>query len=784
MKHKFLLSIFAALMTGNISAQEWISSLGKDGGMPVFTKTFQITKKVKAATIHTSALGVYTFSVNGKEIDDEELKPGWTDYRKEIFYQSYVLPLSLLKGDTMNITAQVSNGWWIGGITRGVYGKDNRHAFICWVDMEYKDGTKEKFITDTSWKCSTDGPLLLGDIYNGETYDATRSVSEWHQVVVNNDAKGKLIPAFGPKVKIRDKALWRHPQRVTLYDGATPTNTDYGEIHVVKNLTSFSSPVTLEKGQTLLIDFGQNMVGWIDFAVKGQKGTELTCTFGEMLNYNGDARRLDKGPAGSLWTYNLREAKATFRYTLRGGEVEKGHPRHTFFGFRYAEITATGNVEIRKVVGQVVGSDIREWGQFECSNPDIDQLYSNVWWSQRGNFLSIPTDCPQRDERLGWTGDTQIFSTTALYNSDSKEFYRKWMRDMRNSQREDGAYCCTAPAANMWGYGGAAWGDAGIIVPWNVYMMTGDISIIKENYESMKGWIHHCSSFSEGEWKHVGAATEFGDWLAYKEVEKRYVSYVYYYHSCTLMAKMADILGREADAVRYRTLAEKIKNEFQHRYITDGEINTGKDTQTAYLLALHFNLLEDGQRAAAIKSLRKNIKENGYKLSTGFVGTGVLMETLTDYGMTDLAYRLMLQRENPSWLYSIDQGATTIWERWDSYTLADGFHKHEWNMNSFNHYSYGAVAGWFYSSILGIRPAEPGFKSILLMPHFGDKLSWAKGGTNTPHGRVDVAWKLSRNHTDEYSVTVPRGVKTTLLYKDDEPVVFVGDGRKHVFNLH
>jgi alpha-L-rhamnosidase len=503
-----------------------------------------------------------------------------------------------------------------------------------------------------------------------------------------------------------------------------------------------------------------------------------------MLNYNGDARRLDKGPAGSLWTYNLREAKATFRYTLRGGEVEKGHPRHTFFGFRYAEITATGNVEIRKVVGQVVGSDIREWGQFECSNPDINQLYSNVWWSQRGNFLSIPTDCPQRDERLGWTGDTQIFSTTALYNSDCKEFYRKWMRDMRNSQREDGAYCCTAPAANMWGYGGAAWGDAGIIVPWNVYMMTGDISIIKENYESMKGWIHHCSSFSEGEWKHVGAATEFGDWLAYKEVEKRYVSYVYYYHSCTLMAKMADILGREADAVRYRTLAEKIKNEFQHRYITDGEINTGKDTQTAYLLALHFNLLEDGQRAAAIKSLRKNIKENGYKLSTGFVGTGVLMETLTDYGMTDLAYRLMLQRENPSWLYSIDQGATTIWERWDSYTLADGFHKHEWNMNSFNHYSYGAVAGWFYSSILGIRPAEPGFQSILLMPHFGDKLSWAKGGTNTPHGRVDVAWKLSRNHTYEYSVTVPRGVKTTLLYKDDEPVVFVGDGRKHVFNLH
>lgn len=751
--------------------------------MPVFTKTFKAEKHIKKATVHSSALGVYTLLVNGKEIDDEELKPGWTDYRKEIFYQTHTLPSSLLKGDSINITAQVSNGWWIGGITRGVYSKDNRHAFICWVDVEYKDGTKDKFVTDCSWKCSTDGSLGMGDIYNGETYDATRTTSSWHNVVINKDNKGKLIPEFGPKVKIRDKALWRNPQKITLYEGATSTNTDYGKINVVENLSSFSSPITLKKGQTLLIDFGQNMVGWIDFAVKGQKGTELTYTFGEMLNYNGDARRLDKGPAGSLWTYNLREAKATLRYTLRGGEVEEYHPRHTFFGFRYAEMTANDDVEVRQVVGQVVGSDITEWGSFACSNRDINQLYSNVWWGQRGNFLSIPTDCPQRDERLGWTGDTQIFSTTALYNSDVKAFYRKWMRDMRNSQREDGAYCCTAPAANMWGYGGAAWGDAGIIVPWNVYVMTGDTHIIEENYESMKGWMRHCGSFSEGEWKHVGAATEFGDWLAYKEVEKRYVSYAYYYYSSTLMAKMADILGSKADAERYRSLAEDIKAEYQRRYITDCEINTGKDTQTAYLLALHFNLLEESQRASAMKSLRKNIEENGNKLSTGFVGTGILMETLTECGMTDLAYRLLLQRENPSWLYSIDQGATTIWERWDSYTLAEGFNKHEWNMNSFNHYSYGAVAGWFYSTILGIRPAEPGFKSILLAPHFGDELTWAKGGTMTPHGRVDVDWKKNSDGSYNYTVSIPKGIRATLVQEGMEPIKFVGNGKNKTFTI-
>ena len=798
---KRLLATFAMAIAyfSATHSQEWISAPTQDGSMPVFHKTFHLSKKVKSAVLHSSALGVYTLQINGSEIDYSELKPGWTDYRKEIFLQTMTVPKSLLKGDSLSITAQISNGWWIGGITRGVYGNNNRHAFICDIDVTYTDNTKDRFITDTSWQCATDGSLLLGDIYNGETYDARRKPTHWHNAIINTDNKGVLIPEFGPQVKIRDRKLWKTVANITVYEGSIATGTTYGKInnqqligpdgHWIKIFNTYSEKhptwIRLKRGQTILLDFGQNIVGWIRFTARGNRGTELTWRFGEMLNYNGDAARLDKGPAGSLWTYNLRHAKATLRYIMNGEGNETYHPRYTYFGFRYAELTATDDIDIAaNVTGMIVGSDIEEWGTFSCSNPDINQLYSNVWWGQRGNFVSIPTDCPQRDERLGWTGDTQIFSTTALYNSDVKDFYRKWMRDMRNGQRDDGAYPCTAPAANMWGYGGSAWGDAGIIVPWNVYVMTGNTQILTENYESMKRWMKHCAEASEDGWTHIGAETDFGDWLAYKEVEKRYVSYAYFAHTADLMAKISRLLGKNDDTAYYTALHHNIVDEFQRRYITNSEINTGKDTQTAYLLALHFGLLTPKQRPAAIESLRQNIINNGYRLSTGFVGTGILMETLTECGLTDLAYRLLLQRENPSWLYSIDQGATTIWERWDSYTKADGFNKHEWNMNSFNHYSYGAVVQWFYSTILGIRPDEsvPGFAHIILAPHFGGGLTWAKGGTMTPHGRIDVEWHHLDNGTYCYTVSIPKGTIATL-HLGNRSIEIKGNGKKHKYNV-
>ena len=786
---KSLILTFLLLMTTtfacesqDINTAEWICNSENAGatGMPMFHRTYHLDKPVRKVTVTSSALGVYVLKVNGVRIDDEQLKPGWTDYRKEVFYQTAELPKSLTEGDSLSITAQLSNGWWIGGITRGVYGQNNRHAFVCSVLVEYKDGSKVHFSTDGTWQCTSHTPLLSGDIYNGEVYDATITPSAWHNAAVYEGHAPMLKPAFGPAVKIRDKALWRKPQNFTIYQGSVPTETTFGRINVVDE--RHAAGFTLKKGQTVLVDFGQNMVGWIDFTVSGKAGTQLTWTFGEMLNYNGDEARLDKGPGGSLWTYNLRSAKASLIYTMRGGGAESYHPEHSFFGFRYAELTASDDCCLKSVIGQVVGSDIKEWGTFECSNPDINQLYSNVWWGQRGNFLSIPTDCPQRDERLGWTGDTQIFSVTALYNSDSKDFYRKWMGDMRASQRKDGAYPETAPFANMWGYGTSAWGDAGVIVPWNVYWMTGDKTIIEENYSSMQRWIDFCGSQSEGEWTHIGAEPKTGDWLAYKEVQPRYVSYAYFAYSAELMAKMADILGKAEDAERYRKLHEDVVDEFHRRYVSDDEINISKDTQTAYLLFLHFHLWKSERQLEMTKaSLRRNIETNGYKLSTGFVGTGILMNTLTEYDMDDLAYRLLLQRENPSWLYSIDQGATTVWERWDSYTQAEGFHKHHWNMNSFNHYSYGAVAEWFYSTILGICPDEPGFQTVCLKPRFGGGLTWARGGTTTPRGDVRVEWKQQKDNTYKYTVVVPKNTKAKLLIKGREPITFVGNGKRQTF---
>lgn len=783
-----LVCIFAGAVGNNtdtpLKYAKWISApRTTEEGMPVFRKSFVMEKDVKDIVIHSSALGVYELYVNGERIGDEQLAPGWTDYRKVVQYDTHHYTKRLQKGDTLCVAAQTSNGWWTGGIARDIYGKNVRKAFLCSIGLTYEDGTGKILTTDTSWRCSSNGALRMGDIYNGETYDArldgmdvmslgNYDDSKWNKVEENDDHKGRLEAPVCPPVRIRHEKLWRFPKKITVYEGSVKTDTDYGRINIVDSMSSVGKGITIRKGQTMLVDFGQNLVGWIDMSVTGDTGTEVTWRMGEMLNYNGDSKRLDKGPAGSLWTWNLRTAQATIKYTINDKlGIKHYHPSHSFFGFRYAELTATSDVCLHSLCAQVVGTDIEEWGEFECSNADVNQLYSNIWWGQRGNFLSIPTDCPQRDERLGWSGDTQIFAETALFNSNAASFYRKWMGDMRASQREDGAYPETAPFCNMWGYGTAAWGDAGVIVPWKVYLMTGDKTIIEENWESMCRWIEFCANQREGEWTHIGAETKTGDWLAYRLVDARYVAYAYFAYSTQLMQKMALATGRDKEADAFGALHDEIRSEFQRRYVTDGRINTGQDTQTAYLLALHFGLLEEGQRTAAIDSLRKNIEDNGYRLSTGFVGTAILMQTLTECGLTDLAYRLLLQRKNPSWLYSIDQGATTVWERWDSYTIEGGFNKHEWNMNSFNHYSYGAVAEWFYTGILGIQPDEdnPGFRHIRLDPQVGGGLTYAKGGTMTPHGRVQVEWEVLPDETIRYAFLIPSDCCATLRGKTYGP---------------
>jgi alpha-L-rhamnosidase len=525
---------------------------------------------------------------------------------------------------------------------------------------------------------------------------------------------------------------------------------------------------------------GQNFSGWIKIKVRGATGTSLKFRFAEMLNDNGAASRTNDGPGGSIYTYNMREAAANLNYIMKGNpeDGETYQPSTTFYGFRYCEVTTSATVEILSLTGEVVGSDIEEESAFATSHPDVNQLYSNVQWSQRANFLSIPTDCPQRDERLGWTGDTQIFARAAIYNADTRAFYHKWMGDMRASQRADGAYPDLAPYC-WYGFGNAAWGDAGIIVPYTVYVMYGDKSILEENYESMTHYMDFLATQKEGSYNYIGAGTGFGDWLAYEDMDKRYVSVCYYAYVAQLMEKTSQALSETANdtyalkAQSYAALYNAIKAEFNARYVNaNGTLKV--TTQTAYLLALKMNLLP-GETAVnrAIASLRQKIVTNGYKLSTGFVGTGTLNQTLSQYNQHDMAFNLLLQRSNPSWLYSIDQGATSIWERWDSYTLEKGFNDHSWIMNSFNHYSYGVISEWFFRTVAGIEVDEtnPGFKHFILqptpdnrtqLPQNQQRITEANATFHSAYGNITSHWTRKEDGRITYSATVPANTTATL----------------------
>lgn len=752
----------------------WISTSEKDGGrLPVFRKTFEINEVPNYAKLTATALGIYDVEVNGSRVGDQELKPGWTDYRKEVFAQEFDVSRYLRPGIN-EIRVQLSKGWWAGGISRQTYGRNPLLEFAAIIEID----DNLPMVTDSTWEYAIDGPLLAGDIYDGESYDARLTPRAWTPARVTGMKPVSVYVYNGLEVRVRDKSLWRIPVSITVYKDTIANGTRYGMISPIEILSDTS--FKLKKGYKAVVDLGQNMVGWVNFTAKAKKGTLLTLHHGEMLNYNGDhAGRLDDGPGGSVWLHNLRTAKAEIKYYFKGdGHGESWHPRHTFMGFRYVEISASQDVEIFRIEGQPVGSDIEEWGEFECSDENVNKLYSNILWGQRGNFLSVPTDCPQRDERLGWTGDTQIFSKTALYNSNAAEFYRKWMRDMRNSQREDGAFPDIAPYPSFWGYGTAAWGDAGVIVPWNVYEMTGNRKILEENIESMEKWMQWLedqteTSVSESNpsdriiYRYCGGGTSTGDWLAYAQLDPRYVSMAYYAYTSNIMTDVCQILGRASRANHYRNLCNEVKREFRMRFL-DGDGQLESDSQTAYLLALRLGLLPDSCVQEARNRLRRNIENNNYKLNTGFVGTAFLCPTLSEEGMDDLAYALLLQRENPSWLYSVDQGATTIWERWDSYTIDGGFHKHHWNMNSFNHYAYGVIAEWMYAYMGGIRPALPGFRKILLSPHvdnrpdnhpslkFQKRINWVKTKTHTPVGDIYSEWHRTSAGNYDFLFIIPK----------------------------
>ncbi len=781
----------------------------------MFRKDFTVEQQqVASARVYYSALGVSDLYLNGVRVGRQtgntttydELKPGWTDYDDTVFYLTYDVTHLIQAGENA-IGAEVASGWYNGIIAQrggSAYSK-TANGLMIKLDITYADGSHQILVTDNSWQSSKDGAVTYADIYNGEIYDATRDgietwsqagfdASDWVAAATKTDFRGVVMAAIGTTVQSREE-LSRTPVTITKYQGVQDNGSTYGEIANVENPTF---PFPLKAGETVIFDLGQNITGWERFTAKGAEGTVVNIHFGEMLNDSGEASRKNDGPKGSVYNANYLEAKASGQYIMRGDAAgETYNPRFTFYGFRYVEITATADIEITDLKGIVVGNANEENSTLVCSDDSVNQLYSNIQWGQRCNFLSTATDCPQRNERLGWTADTHIFSRTATYNSDVVSFYRKWLQDMRDSQfgpeagNLEGGYPDVAPNTHIVGGGNGGWAEAGIIVPWNVYLMYGDTQLIREHFESMEKYMDMMARQGDDQWKYNGGGAASGDWVSPElndDNVKRYVSVTYYAYSAQLMTKMAAAIGSTEAQAKYAQLSEDIKAEFNLRYVNeDGTLNVA--TQTTYLLALKLDLFAtEEQRNHALETLLQKIKDNGNRLSTGFIGTSILNQTLSEVGASDMAYTLLLQHDYPSWLYSVDQGATTIWENWDSYTIENGFK--DPGMNSFNHYAYGAVGEWMYRYMAGIEADEsqPGFQHFILQPtpdlRSGEDLpegqtniTWVDCTYDSIYGDVGSKWQTGEDGRMTLTVTVPTNTTATLylpLVTEEDAVLLDG----------
>lgn len=773
----------------------WETALTKDDqfapivdkcGLPLFRRTFNVQGCTKAV-IRITALGIFDLYCNGKRVGRpgangatvyDELKPGWSDYRKRVLYYTYDLSDYLTDGENV-LLAAVAPGWWNGRISLNTYG-ENEIALLASLSIVDAQGERN-LVTNTDWQAFWGGRVRAADIWDGELYDANFpcygeiskpgfDTSDWGKpIAVEHDIE--ITPHIGPSVMVR-KGLERKPVLATLFEGTKDNGSDFGEINEIARPTGACA---VKAGQTLLFDLGQNMVGWPAISVKGTKNTTVKIRVGEMCNDSGLKSRGNDGPKGSIYSINYRSAKAKAFYVLNGKEGGEDYcPRFTFFGFRYVEISASDDIEVLDFHAIVVGSATTETGRMETSSALVNRLISNVIWGQRGNYLSVPTDCPQRDERLGWTGDTQIFCNTAAYNANVDGFFRKWLQDARDSQSDTGMYPDVIPRSRVVGDGGAAWADAGIVVPYVMWKMYDDTDLVREHYDSMVKYMNYLATTGTH-----GPVATYGDWLAYEPTDAHYISRVYYVLDAQMMAKMAEVIGKAEDVAAYQALEQKLKDAFRADCCDEnGALKPEFRTQTGYLLALKAKLLAPDQELLAVRALEKKIQENGYRLSTGFVGSGILTETLAEHGLNNLAYSLLLQRENPSWLYSVDQGATTIWERWNSYTLATGFG--DVGMNSFNHYAYGAVQEWMYRHVAGIEVDEnaPGFARVILqpkpdtrtdaeMPAGQERIKWVRCHFDSPHGRIVSNWSTENGFVYEAETPVPATLYLPVLTEGD-----------------
>ncbi len=692
--------------------------------------TFQASGKVKQARLYSTARGVYVPYVNGCEVGDQVLAPGWTDYNARIQYQTHDVTAAVVEGENV-LAAELGTGWFAGHIG---WQSLSRHygpapQLLMQLHLEYEDGTSEVIGTSGDWKGST-GPARYSDFLMGEYYDA-RLERDWTTVGFDDSGWERL--------------QWSAVNAVSLVADCSPPVRALEEIPPVA--------ITEPEPGRYIFDLGQNIAGWARLKVSGEAGTRVTMRFAEILN-----------PDGTLYVTNLRSARATDTYILAGtGETETFEPRFTWHGFRYVEVTGyPGNPGMDAVTGRFVGSDTEVAGSFECSDELVNKLQRNIVWGQRGNFLSVPTDCPQRDERLGWLGDAQVFIGTAAGNMDVSGFFTKWMRDVVDGQTLAGAFPDVAPRVVDLASGAPAWADAGVIVPWTVWKMYGDTRIIDEHWVAMERWMNWLLQDNpDMGWRH-DRGNDFGDWLSIgADTPKELIGTAYWAYDARLMAEMAEAIGREDDARQYRDLYERIARAFRDAYVRDDGSIEG-DTQTVYCLALHFGLLEEGQRARATELLVADIEAKGGHLSTGFVGVSYLCHVLTANGRPDVAYQLLHQETFPSWKYSILHGATTIWERWDGWTEDKGFQ--DPGMNSFNHYSLGSVGEWLRRTVAGIdnAPGTAGHGRLRLAPVLDESLVWAEGSYTSMRGVIRSRWDRHGDST-EFRFTVPANVEAEIV---------------------
>jgi alpha-L-rhamnosidase len=714
---------------------------------PLLRRDFQLHGRIGSARLYVTSLGLNHVYLNGRRVGHDEFTPGWTSYHNRLQYQTYDVTRLVREGSNA-VGAMLGDGWYRGYLgfdhDRNLYGE--HRALLLQLVVRYADGRIQRVVSNGSWK-TTDGPVRYSDIYNGETYDARLEHAGWN--TAHYDASSwtpvALIPA----------------PTATLVAPVAPPVRRVAELR----------PIAITKtpnGETVF-DLGQNFAGWARLRVTGPAGTEIKMRFAEVMGHDGN-----------VYTGNLRLARQTDRYILKGGGPETYEPNFTYHGFRYVAVSGLPGVpNDSTITGIALSSDLEQTGTFVTSDSMLNKLQHNIVWGQRSNFLGVPTDCPQRDERLGWTGDAQVFAPTAAFNMNVDGFFSNWLADVAIDQHADGSLPWVIP--NPMGgdstdkAGTAGWGDAAVIVPWTMYLAYGDSALLARQYPSMRAWVDFEARQAgpSGVWR---PGWQFGDWLAYHSTDAGYpgattgtdlIATAYLAHSADLVSRAARALGNAAGAAKYEALFERERAAFDHEFVTPAG-RVGENTQTAYALALQFGLLPDSLRATAGRRLAADVRLHGNHLTTGFLGTPNLLDALANTGHLDVAYTLLLQRTYPSWLYPITRGATTMWERWDGIEPDGSFE--DPSMNSFNHYAFGAVGSWMYRTIGGIRldPAHPGYEHSIVAPDLGGGLDSARTSIVTQYGTLASAWRSS-GHAFALDVTVPPNTWSSVTLRNTTP---------------